>query len=187
MKLAEKYRTILNRNDINTPLRLAHFFGQLHYESGLRPISENLNYSASALKRVFRKYFPNDTLANYYAYKPEKIANRVYADRMGNGNESSGDGWRYRGRGFIQITGKANYRMLSEDTGIDYVNNPDLLLNEADSMVAAIWYWSKNNLNDLADLDDVKRITKKINGGYNGIGRRAKLVEHYKDIFNDRN
>lgn len=183
LELSKKYRTILGENGINTPLRLAHFFAQLHHESNLKPVSENLNYSASALKRVFKKYFPNDTLANFYARKPEKIANRVYADRMENGNEASGDGWKYRGRGFIQITGKANYRKLTEDTGIDYLNNPKLLLNEPDSMVTALWYWNRANLNFYADRDDIKAITKRINGGYNGLKHRNELLEHYKTVF----
>jgi len=183
-KLATKYKTLLEQNYICTPLRLAHFFAQIHHESNLKPVEENLNYSASALKRVFNKYFPNDTMANLYAKKPEKIANRVYADRMENGNEASGDGWKYRGRGFIQITGKYNYRKLTEDTGIDYLNNPELLLNEADSMISALWYWNKNNLNKYADLDNIKEVTRRINGGYNGLAHRKELLDYYKKEFN---
>lgn len=183
MELAKKYKTLLAQHGITTPLRLAHFFAQLHHESGLKPISENLNYSASRLQVIFKKYFPNDTLANFYARKPEKIANRVYADRMGNGNEASGDGWKYRGRGFIQITGKNNYAKLSEETGIDYVTNPDLLLTEADSMISALWFWSSRNLNKYADADDVKMVTRLINGGLNGFDHRVKLLDKYKKIF----
>ena len=178
--LASKYRTLLKENEITTPLRLAHFFSQIEHESNLKPIEENLNYSASALKRVFKKYFPNDTIANFYARKPYKIANRVYADRMGNGNEGRGDGWKYRGRGFIQITGKNNYTKLSKHTDIDYVKNPDLLLNEADSMISALWYWDLINANYYADNDDIKTITKKINGGYNGLKHRKQLLKQYK-------
>ena len=183
LRLSKKYRTILADYEVNTPLRLAHFFAQIEHESNLKPIEENLNYSASALKRVFKKYFPNDTMANFYARKPEKIANRVYADRMLNGPESSGDGWRYRGRGFIQITGKHNYTELSKDTGIDYVNSPDLLLSESDSMVSALWFWNRAKLNRYADNDDVLTITKRINGGTNGLNHRTQLVEKYKKIF----
>lgn len=183
MKLANKYKTLLKKHEVNTPLRLAHFFAQLEHESNLKPVEENLNYSASALKRVFKKYFPNDTMLNFYARKPEKIANRVYADRMENGNEASGDGYKYRGRGFIQITGKANYRMLTEDTGIDYLNNPELLLTEADSMISALWFWKKNNLNKYADQDNVKEVTRRINGGYNGLKHRTQLLTKYKQIF----
>ncbi len=183
MKLANKYKSLLEQYEICTPLRLAHFFAQIHHESNLKPVEENLNYSADALKRVFKKYFPNDTVANFYARKPIKIANRVYADRMMNGNEASGDGWKYRGRGFIQITGKKNYILLSKDTRIDYLNNPDLLLNEADSMISALWYWSKNNLNKYADADDLKAITKAINGAYNGLSHRKDLHKYYKTVF----
>lgn len=183
MNLDRKYRTILNQAGINTPLRLAHFFAQIHHESNLKPVEENLNYSAEALKRVFKKYFPNDTLANFYARKPEKIANRVYADRMENGNEASGDGYRFRGRGFIQITGRENYRKLTEDTGIDYLNNPELLLNEADSMISALWYWKKRNLNKYADQDNIEQITYRINGGMNGIKHRKELLSDYKKKF----
>lgn len=183
MKLAEKYKTILDNSAINTPLRLAHFFAQIEHESNLKPISENLNYSSLQLATVFKKYFPNPTMANFYAGKPEKIANRVYANRMGNGNEASGDGYKYRGRGFIQITGKNNYIALSYDTKIDFVNNPDLLLTEANSMLSAIWFWNKNRLNFYADKDDIVSITQKINGGKNGLQKRKDLLKKYKAIF----
>lgn len=181
--LIAKYKTILNNNGINTPLRLAHFLAQLEHESNLKPISENLNYSAASLTRVFSKYFPGD-LAQDYARKPEKIACRVYANRMGNSTEASGDGWKYRGRGFIQITGKENYKQLSAATGIDYVKDPDLLLNEADSMISALWFWNKYRLNTLADTDNVKEITRRINGGYNGLPHRLELLNKYKALFN---
>lgn len=183
MDLAKKYRTLLNRNEVNTPLRLAHFFAQLHHESNLKPVEENLNYSASALRSVFSKYFKTYKEAKLFSRQPEKIANRVYANRMENGNEASGDGYKYRGRGFIQITGKANYRELTEDTGIDYLNNPELLLNEADSMVSALWFWNKRRLNRFADRDDVYTVTKRINGGYNGLTHRQELLKHYKEVF----
>lgn len=137
MRLQDKYKTLLSNYGINTPLRIAHFMAQIHHESNLKPVSENLNYSKSALRRVFGKYFKNDAIASQYARQPEKIANKVYANRMLNGNEASGDGWKYRGRGFIQITGKQNYMLLSKDMRVDYLNNPELLLNEADSMISA--------------------------------------------------
>ena len=98
---------------------------------------------------------------------------------MGNGDESSGEGWKYRGRGFIQLTGKNNYTELSEDTGIDYVNNPDLLLNEADAMIAALWFWNKRNLNKYADQNNIKEVTRRINGGYNGLAHRQELLDKY--------
>lgn len=183
MYLALKYRTLLAKNGITTPLRKAHFFAQIHHESNLKPVSENLNYSAQGLRKIFRKYFPSYALAKAYARQPERIANKVYANRMGNGAEWTGDGWRYRGRGFIQITGKYNYQKLTEDTGIDYLNNPNLLLTEADSMISALWFWNLRGLNRFADRDDILTITKRINGGTNGIDHRRSLLEHYKKIF----
>lgn len=183
LKLSKKYKTLLNKYQINTPLRLAHFFAQIAHESNLKPISENLNYSAQGLLNTFSKYFKSLEEANKYARKPEAIANKVYANRMGNGDETSGEGWKYRGRGLIQITGKDNYKALSRDTGIDYVNNPDLLLTEADSMISALWYWNKINANSKADKDDIIAITKAINGGTNGLEHRKQLLKQMKNIF----
>jgi len=177
-----KYKSLLDKNGINTPLRLAHFFGQLEHESGLKPISENLNYGASGLIRIFRKYF-TDLEAIKFQRQPKKIANRVYANRMGNGNEASGEGWKYRGRGFIQLTGKENYHRLSNDTDIDFLHNPDLLLDEAKAMIGAIWFWNKNNLNKYADKDDVRGITKSINGGFNGLDDRIAKVNKWKKLL----
>lgn len=183
MDLAKKYKTLLDRNEVNTPMRLAHFFAQLDHESGLKPISENLNYSAESLRKVFGKYFPSVEKANAYARQPEKIANLVYANRMDNGSETSGDGWKYRGRGFIQLTGKANYKMLSNFAKTNYLENPDLLLKEADAMVAALWFWNMKGLNTYADKDDVKEVTRRINGGFNGLAHRTELLKKYKTIF----
>lgn len=188
MRLSDKYTaldkyTLLIRAGINTPLRLAHFFAQLEYESNFKLVPENLNYSAEALLLVFPKYFPAPELADEYARKPIKIGNRVYANRMENGDEASGDGYEYRGRGYIQITGRRNYRLLSEATGIDFLNKPHLLLEEEHSMTAAVWYWSVNNLNALADADDLRGVTKRINGGYNGLEGRRLLLDKYKLIF----
>lgn len=182
VKLSKQYITVLKKNGINTPLRLAHFFAQLDHESGLIPVAENLNYSAQGLLKTFRKYFSSQNAANY-ARNPERIANRVYANRMGNGNEMSGDGWRYRGRGFIQITGKNNYASLSKDTSVDYVLKPDLLLNEADSILSALWYWRVNRLNRFSDADDINGLTRAINGGLNGLSDRKRKLDRYKLIF----
>jgi len=184
--LHEKYKSLLNYYHINTPLRVAHFFGQLEHESNLKPISENLNYSPQALSRVFKKHFPTVELVNKYANKPQMIANRVYANRMGNGNEASGEGWKYRGRGFIQLTGKENYSLLSKDTRIDFVNNPDFLLQEANAMIAACWFWNKRKLNALADADDVQMITLRINGGANSLEERIKLTQKWKKILTEK-
>ena len=178
--MQHKYKTLLAKNGISTPLRVAHFMAQLEHESGLRPVAENLNYSAKRLREVFLKYFPTIEKANAYGNNPEKIANLVYANRMGNGPEQSGDGWKYRGRGFIQITGKNNYKALSEAMGIDYLNNPGWLLREADAMISAVWYWNSINGNKLADADNIKAITKAINGGYNGLEHRTALLKKWK-------
>lgn len=182
LELSQKYRTLLSRNGINTRLRLAHFFAQLDHESGLKPISENLNYSEAGLLRTFSRYF-NKEQAKQYARKPEAIANRVYANRMGNGNEESGDGWRFRGRGFIQLTGRNNYTQLSKDVKVDYVKNPNLLLNEADAMIAALWFWTENRLNRFSDMDNVNGLTRAINGGFNGLNHRKELTDKYKKVF----
>lgn len=182
MILTDKYKTLLKKNEMDNPLVLAHFMAQLEHESGLKPISENLNYSAEGLLKIFPKYF-TVAQAALYARKPEKIANRVYGSRYGNGDEKSGDGWRYRGRGFIQLTFKDNYKSATKDTGVDYVNNPDLLLNEADAMIVAIWFWKKNNLTKYALLDDIETITKRINGGLNGYEHRKQLLIKWKKYF----
>lgn len=186
--LTAKYQSLFNKFNVNTQLRLAHFFGQLQHESRLKPIEENLRYSAKRLTEVFGKYFPNLALANQYAMQPQKIANRVYGGRMGNGNEASGDGYRFRGRGFIQLTGRNNYTALTKwvkANGInaDYVANPDLLLNESDALIAALWFWTVNDLNNYADKDDVLTITKRINGGANGLSDRKIETAKYKKVF----
>lgn len=181
--LDKKYRTLLGKYGINTVLRKAHFWGQLYHESGCKPIQENLNYSADGLLKTFKKYFPTKELAEAYARKPVAIASRVYANRMGNGDEKSQEGWKYSGKGFIQITGKENYRKLTESTKIDFLNHPELLLTEANSLIAALWYWSKNGINALADKNDIKGVTQTINGGYNGLAERVKYVEELKKII----
>lgn len=183
MEIERKYKTLLEKNKINTPLRLAHFFAQLDHESiCFSVMNENLNYSSRGLMSTFPRHF-DWNLALKYHRQPEKIANRVYANRMGNGNYDSGDGWKYRGRGYIQLTGKNNYKSLSENTGIDYVNNPDLLLNEVDAMVSACFFWNRNNINKHADNDDIRMVTKAVNGGYNGIKDREEKLKKYKKIF----
>lgn len=194
LELSKKYKTLLDKYKINTNLRKAHFFAQLAHESNLVPIEENLNYSENRLLTIFPKYFKPNKIDSKgkviekgnvkdYARNPKKIANRVYADRMGNGNEASGDGYKYRGRGFIQLTGKSNYDSLSKAVKVDYVNTPDKLLNEADSMIAALWFWESRRINDLADRDDVIGVTKKINGGTNGLSDRISKLKHYKQTF----
>jgi len=183
MRLDEKYKTLFNAYHVNTPLRIAHFMAQIEHESGLKPISENLSYSAKGLSTTFKKYFPTPADTLRYERKPELIANKVYANRMSNGSESSGDGWKYRGRGFLQITGKDNYLILSIDARIDCFNNPDILLQEANAMISALWFWKKHKLNDLADVDNIEAITKKINGGFNGLVHRKELLIKWKNII----
>jgi len=137
---------------------------------------ENLNYSAKALRSVFDKYFKTKKQAEKYARQPEKIANRVYANRMGNGNEASGDGWKYRGRGLIQLTGKKNYRAFAKWVGDDEImDDPDLVASVY-AVQSAVYYWERNNLNRLADKDDIDAVTKKINGGFNGLAHRRDLL-----------
>ena len=176
MSLQIKYKSLFDKYGLTTKLRIAHFMAQIEHESGLKPISENLNYSAQGLMQTFSKYFTT-TEALIFARKPEKIANRVYANRMGNGDEKSGDGWKYRGRGFIQITGKINYFQLANDTDLDCLKNPDLLLEEANAMISALWFWNKAGLNKLADKNDIKGITRKINGGTIGLAHRQELLK----------
>lgn len=173
---------VLPEYEINTPLRICHFLAQVIHESGhFKYKCENLNYSASALQSVFKKYFPTKELAEQYARKPEKIANRVYANRMGNGDEASGDGWLRRGRGLIQLTGTNNYKDCAKALNIDLINNPDLILSDPEICVkTACWFWSSKKINELADKDDIVGITKKINGGLNGIDSRRELLTRAK-------
>lgn len=180
--LYNKYKSLFNKYNVNTSLRIAHFMAQIEHESNLKPICENFNYSKDGLFRVFPRYFNTENV-DQFTRKPEKIANRVYANRMGNKDEQSGDGWKYRGRGFIQLTGLNNYKALSNFTNIDFINSPDLLLTEPNAIIAALWFWSSNNLNSLADKDDVLTISKKINGGENGIeDRKKKLIKWKKEL-----
>jgi putative chitinase len=135
------------------------------------------------LRSVFGKYFPTIEIAGAYARKPEKIANKVYASRMGNGNEASGDGWKFRGRGLIQLTGKENYQKFSQENGIDCVKNPDLLLQPEWALTSACWFWKKRNLNEFADKDDIIMITKRINGGTHGLNDRLQYLDSFKRIY----
>jgi len=158
---------------IDTPERVAAFLSQCAHESAdFTRVTENLNYRWESLRRVFPKYFPTDVLAKTYAHKREAIANRVYANRMENGDEQSGDGWLYRGRGVIQITGKRNYRLLSEYINMPLSEVPGYLETYDGAIVSACWYWDTNNLNKFADIEDIKGLTKAINGGYHGLDDR---------------
>ena len=176
----------LPKYEINTPKRVAGFLSQTANESiYYTTYKENLNYSASRLLVIFKKYFDSASAAKY-ARHPEMIANRVYANRIGNGPESSGDGWKYRGRGAIQTTGRANYAECSEfiygDKSV-LLDNPDLLSQTNGIVLSAIWYWSTRNLNSFADNKDIKGMTKKINGGYHGLDDRIMLFNRMYDIL----
>jgi putative chitinase len=165
--------------DINTPLRVAHFIAQCAHESGnFVFIKENLNYRADRLMKTFKRYFPTLDLAQQYEKKPEKIANRVYANRMGNSDEASGDGWRYCGRGLIQLTGKDNYTFFAGSLGISVEDASEYLATFEGAAQSACWYWEQNNLNRFADANDVKGLTRAINGGYIGLEDRQKHTEH---------
>lgn len=175
--------TIIKYN-INSSLRLAHFLAQCGHESGgFKILTENLNYSAEGLKKIFSKYFPGN-LNESYARKPDKIASRVYGNRMGNGDESSKDGWTYRGRGYIQLTGKDNYKAFDATVEENILTNPDLIITKYPLMSAA-WFFTKNKIWEVCDkgADDatVTAVTKKVNGGVIGLDDRIK---HFKEYYN---
>lgn len=168
--------------DINTPRRIAAFVAQCAHESAnFRILKENLNYRAASLRRVFPKYFPTDQLAQMYASMPNKqeaIANRVYANRMGNGPEESGDGWRFCGRGLIQLTGRNNYQSFADSIETPIEDIPAYLATFEGAVQSACWFWETNNLNQWADVGDIKELTRRINGGYIGLEDRIKHYRH---------
>ena len=175
---------ILADYDINTPTRMAAFLAQTAHESGgYRAIKENLNYKAASLRKVFPKYFPTDELASAYAQKPEMIANRVYGGRMGNGDEHSGDGWKFCGRGLIQLTGKDNYTRYAESTEQTLDEASEHLTTFEGCVQSAAWFWEANNLNQWADKGDILTLTKRINGGVIGLEDRVKHYNHALHIF----
>lgn len=168
-----------------SPRRAAHFFAQTAHESGnFKAFSENLNYGAKGLRSIFGKYFPTDAMARSYERQPKKIANRVYANRMGNGDEASGDGWKFRGRGALQLTGKANYQAFANYVGRqDVMDNPDLVAGEL-CFESALWFFDKNKLWAICDqgVNDaaILALTKRINGGTHGLDdRKAKTKKFY--------
>ena len=169
---------------INTPLRLAHFLAQCGHESGgFKLTNENLNYSADGLKKIFPKYFAQAGLAESYARQPEKIASRVYGGRMGNGDEASKEGFKFRGRGYIQLTGKSNYTEFDKFVDDDILGNPDLVATKY-PLLSAAWFFHKNGLNTISDkgADDatVTSVTKRVNGGTIGLPDRIK---HFKEYY----
>jgi putative chitinase len=168
-------------------VRAAHFFGQTSHETGeFKTFSENLNYSAAGLKKIFKKYF-NDLTALAYARNPEKIANKVYGDRMGNGNEASGDGWKFRGRGALQLTGKSNYEAFAKYLGKpEIMDKPEMVADEY-AFESAMFFFDKNKLWDICDRgvneDSMLKLTKRINGGTNGLEHRKALTIKYYNLI----
>ncbi len=176
--------TLLDDYDINTPKRIAAFIAQCAHESGgFSVLQENLNYKPQALRRLFSKYFTDDVIAGQYCAKPNKqeaIANRIYANRMGNGDESSGDGYRFRGRGLIQLTGRDNYQAFADSLEMAINDVPDYLATFEGASQSACWFWEKNGLNKWADAGDIKELTRRINGGFIGLEDRIK---HYEEAL----
>lgn len=171
--------SILPEYSIDTAPRVAAFMAQCAHESGgFKTLKENLNYRAVTLRKVFPKYFPTDALAESYAGQPEKIANKVYGGRMGNGDEASGDGFRFCGRGLIQLTGKENYTWFAESIEMDVNDVPDYLASFEGAVQSACWFWESNNLNQYADNGDILTMTKRINGGTIGLEDRQKHYTH---------
>jgi putative chitinase len=165
--------------DINTPQRVAAFIAQCAHESGSFVfLKENLNYKAESLCKVWPRLFPNLDVARQYAMQPEKIANRAYGGRMGNGPEETGDGWKFCGRGLIQLTGRSNYQAFADSIETDIEDLPEYLATFEGAVQSACWFWESNNLNVQADAGDIKLMTKKINGGYLGLEDRIKHYEH---------
>jgi len=177
----EEIPLIMEKFGIDGPLRLSHFLSQCAHESGnFKFVKENLNYSADGLRKIFPKYFPTLEAAEKYARQPEKIANKVYGNRMGNGDEASGDGFKFRGRGYIQLTGKDNYAAFDKFVDDDIMANPDLVATKY-PLTSAAFFFHKNNLWDVCDKghshDVVVAVTKRVNGGTHGLDDR-------KDKFN---
>jgi putative chitinase len=171
----EPLTAAFHRFDISTPERQAAFIGQCAHESGnFKTLQENLNYSAKGLNATWPSRFASEADAQPFHRNPEKIANKVYSGRMGN--TMVGDGWKYRGRGLIQLTGKDNYRLASDALGVDFVANPDLVLTKENAALTAAWYWNKRGLNKEADAKDFTGMTKKINGGTIGLADRVAHI-----------
>jgi putative chitinase len=170
---------ILPEYEINTKPRVAAFLAQCAHESGgFKFLKENLNYKAASLRKVFPKYFPDDATAAAYANKPQMIANRVYANRMGNGDEASGDGWQFCGRGLIQLTGKNNYTFFAASLGIPLDEASEYLETFEGAIQSGCFFWEQNKLNQWADAGDILTLTKRINGGTIGLEDRIKHYNH---------
>lgn len=178
---------ILPKYKIDTPERIAAFFAQTAYESAdFTLLIENMNYSAEGLERVFSRYFSKSNInADHFARQPEKIANYVYGGRMGNGGPQTGDGWRYRGRGIIQLTGKENYRMFAEGVGMQLSEVTAYLETKKGALESACWFWSSKGLNNYADRGAIETISKRVNGGTNGMAERKKRFRKFLSVVGD--
>jgi putative chitinase len=175
---------ILPKYNIDTDYRLAQFLSQTYVESeAYTALIENLNYSAQSLMRVWPNYFPTIQIANEYAHHPEQIANRAYANRLGNGNEASGDGWRYIGRGLIQVTGKYNYNSFAQNIDMDITQVPAYLLTFNGAVEVACWFWSTHDLNQYSDTQNTKEVTYLINGGYTDLQQREAAYSNALTIL----
>ena len=180
----EVVEPLFNKYGLNTTNRIAMFLAQCAHESGnFKCKSENLNYSAEGLQKIFKKYFPTPELAAQYARKPEMIASRCYANRMGNGDEASKEGYKFRGRGYIQLTGKNNYTSFANSIGKSLDEAVAYTDTDAGALESALWFWDTNKLNQFADKDDNLTCTKRINGGTHGLDDRNNKYAKYKTIF----
>lgn len=178
LKYYEAFKYACDEYEINTPKRVAAFISQVAHESAhLTAVRENLNYSSQGLLKTFRKYF-TPALASKYHRKPEMIANRVYANRMGNGDEASGDGWRFRGRGLIQLTGRDNYTRFAADMEMTLDEAVEYLETPEGAMMSAAWFWDSRDLNTYADKGDIVTVSKRVNGGTNGLAERKEIYYH---------
>jgi len=183
-KFIEGLNETFEHFEIDTPERMAMFIAQCAHESGnFGTTRENLNYSAKGLTGTFKKYFPTEDSATSYARKPEKIANRVYGSRMGNGPESSGEGFKYCGRGLIQLTGKDNYTACGKSLELDLLTDPAQVEENPVAVLSAGWFWNTRRLNEWADKGDITTVTKKINGGTIGLADRKKHYEHILEVL----
>lgn len=187
-RVLDELPSIIKNYQIDTPLRMSHFLSQCHHESGgFKSTTENMKYSSARLLQVFPRHFKSLDDTKGYAMHPERIGNKVYANRLGNGDESSGDGFRYRGRGYIQCTGKNKYIILDNYLDEDIVANPDLIATKY-PLYSAGWFWHSADLNSIADkgatFDVCEKVTKKVNGGKLGLQARHKMLVYYYQLLN---
>lgn len=187
-KVLDELPSIINKYQIDTPLRMSHFLSQCHHESGgFKSTTENMKYSSARLLQVFPRHFKSLNDTKGYAMHPERIGNKVYANRLGNGDESSGDGYKYRGRGYIQVTGKNKYIILDKMLNEDIAANPDLIALKY-PLFSAAWFWDSVKLNSTADkgatMEICEQVTKKVNGGKLGLLARYKMFVYYYELLN---